>query len=150
MRPTEREVRRVRRSEAEEKVGGMGEVAEIRRVARCPKRRPRRPPVRQMMRLSKRKWKKMWLGAAPRLIRIPISWRRSATETSIMFMTPMPPIRRLMEVMMARAREMSSKVGLEGRERRFLVLMEKFWLVFLVERSFWTASAAVSMAGVKF
>jgi hypothetical protein len=38
----------------------------------------------------------MSLCRAPTAIRIPISWVRSVTETSMMFMTPIPPTTREM------------------------------------------------------
>ena len=54
------------------------------------------PPMKQRMRDSKRNSSKMFWFEAPTAFRTPISWLRSATETSMMFMTPMPPTMREM------------------------------------------------------
>ena len=40
---------------------------------------------------SSRNWRRIRRGVAPRALRRPISRMRSVTDTSMMFMTPMPP-----------------------------------------------------------
>ena len=42
---------------------------------------------------------RMSLWRAPTAMRMPISWVRSVTETSMMFITPMPPTTRAMAAM---------------------------------------------------
>ena len=46
----------------------------------------------------------MALAGAPRALRVPISRVRSDPETSMMFITPMPPTNRLMAAMALMAR----------------------------------------------
>ena len=48
---------------------------------------------------STRNWRRMTRGVAPRALRRPISRMRSVTETSMMFMTPIPPTIREMAAM---------------------------------------------------
>jgi len=53
---------------------------------------PINPPTSVISRASLRNWARMWLRRAPNARRRPISRTRSSTETSMMFMTPTPPI----------------------------------------------------------
>jgi len=52
---------------------------------------------------STRNWRRMTRGVAPSALRRPISRIRSVTETSMMFMTPMPPTSSEMPAMLARS-----------------------------------------------
>ena len=54
-------------------------------------RAPTAPPSRPSTEASKRNWRRMAAGVAPSALRSPISRIRSVTDTSMMFMTPMPP-----------------------------------------------------------
>ena len=47
-------------------------------------------------------WRRMAPSRAPRALRMPISLVRSVTDTSMMFMMPMPPTSRLMAAMRIR------------------------------------------------
>ncbi len=58
-----------------------------------------RPPMRQMAAASVKNWIMMAELGAPMALRTPISRVRSATETNMMFMMPMPPTKRDMPVM---------------------------------------------------
>ena len=49
------------------------------------------PPARLSRQASARNWFRISDGGAPSALRSPISRIRSETETSMMFMTPMPP-----------------------------------------------------------
>ena len=60
---------------------------------------PMRPPTPEIVDDSIRNWKRMSLRRAPMAIRMPISLVRSVTETSMMFMTTMPPTSRAIEAM---------------------------------------------------
>ena len=61
-----------------------------------PSARPATPPTRARMTDSSRNWRPMSPRFAPNARRTPISRRRSATEISMMFITPIPPTMRLM------------------------------------------------------
>ena len=52
---------------------------------------PMRPPRSDRVRASTRNWARMSRPRAPMALRMPISRVRSRTETSMMFMIPMPP-----------------------------------------------------------
>ena len=71
--------------------------------------RPRKPPDKERMRDSMRNWRRMLPDVAPMAFLMPISWVRSATETSMMFMTPMPPTMREMPATRVRMPEMMLK-----------------------------------------
>ena len=60
-----------------------------------------RRPARQSTSASTRNWSRMLHRVAPSALRTPISRVRSVTETSMMFMMPMPPTRRLTAAMLA-------------------------------------------------
>ena len=52
---------------------------------------PMAPPIKQIVAASTRNCSKMVRRLAPMALRMPISRVRSATETNMMFMMPMPP-----------------------------------------------------------
>ena len=52
---------------------------------------PMSPPIRESVIASIKNWSRMWRRRAPTAIRKPISRVRSVTDTSMMFMMPMPP-----------------------------------------------------------
>ena len=52
---------------------------------------PMRPPRSESVRASTRNWARMSRPRAPMALRMPISRVRSRTDTSMMFMIPMPP-----------------------------------------------------------
>ena len=54
---------------------------------------PIAPPMRQMITLSTTNCRRILLFVAPRAFLVPISRVRSVTETSMMFITPIPPTR---------------------------------------------------------
>ena len=56
-----------------------------------PMRMPMRPPRSDRVSASTRNWARMSRPRAPIALRMPISRVRSRTETSMMFMIPMPP-----------------------------------------------------------
>ena len=56
-----------------------------------PSPTPRIPPASPSTEDSTRNWRRITRGGAPSALRKPISRIRSVTETSMMFMTPMPP-----------------------------------------------------------
>ena len=58
--------------------------------AKQPKTTPNNPPVREMSTDSIRNWSEITKPVAPTAIRKPISLVRSVTETSMMFMMPIP------------------------------------------------------------
>ena len=60
-----------------------------------PTRMPTRPPNRESTTASTRNCISTWPASAPMASRMPISRVRSVTETSMMFMMPMPPTSRL-------------------------------------------------------
>ena len=59
---------------------------------------PRAPPKAERITDSTRNWRRMSRRRAPSALRTPISRMRSVTETSMMFITTMPPTSRLMPV----------------------------------------------------
>ncbi len=61
-----------------------------------PSRKPMNPPSKVMKSDSARNWRRMSRFLAPTALRIPISRVRSWTETNMMFITPTPPINRVM------------------------------------------------------
>ena len=52
---------------------------------------PMSPPSSDRVRASTRNWARMSRPRAPMALRMPISRVRSRTDTSMMFMIPMPP-----------------------------------------------------------
>ena len=70
-----------------------------------PSARPMSPPERESVTDSTRNWERIIRGVAPRALRIPISPVRSTTETSMMFMIPMPPTTSDIAAMAARKAE---------------------------------------------
>src|SRR5579885_2320427 len=63
-----------------------------------PKMIPARPPRLVSKEASRRNCSRMSPRLAPMALRMPISWVRSVTDTSMMFMTPMPPTSKPMEL----------------------------------------------------
>ena len=72
--------------------------------------------MKTKIRLSKRNCKKMCVLVAPMALRIPISWVRSATETSIRFIILIPPIMSEMPAINARVTEIIVSRLLAGWE----------------------------------
>ena len=60
-------------------------------VIQYPKAAPKRPPPMLRTVASATNWKRMSRRFAPIALRMPISRVRSVTDTSMMFMIPMPP-----------------------------------------------------------
>ena len=58
-----------------------------------PTTTPARPPIKQTITASVRNWNITSKLRAPIAMRMPISRVRSVTDTSMMFITPMPPTR---------------------------------------------------------
>ncbi|MNI64851.1 hypothetical protein D3C73_1203200 [compost metagenome] len=56
-----------------------------------PNKAPIAPPINDRITASIMNWIIIVPGVAPMALRIPISLVRSVTETSIMFITPIPP-----------------------------------------------------------
>lgn len=66
-----------------------------------PKAIPTNPPSAQSTTASVRNCKRTSRASAPMARRMPISRVRSVTDTSMMFMIPMPPTKRLIEAITA-------------------------------------------------
>ena len=64
---------------------------------------PTSPPMIESVIASTRNWRRMSLLRAPIALRIPISRVRSRTETSMMFMIPIPPTTSEIDAMPARS-----------------------------------------------
>src|SRR5215213_1814910 len=71
---------------------GSGEYLFINRLAISPTARPAKPPIAVNTTASIRNCDRIFSFVAPTALRTPISFVRSVTETSIIFMTPIPPI----------------------------------------------------------
>ena len=71
-----------------------------------PSAMPIRPPIRVMTADSARNCRRMEPVRAPRDLRMPISRVRSVTDTSMMFITPMPPTSREMAATITTKMEM--------------------------------------------
>ena len=65
---------------------------------------PMSPPRSERVRASTRNWARMSRPRAPMALRMPISRVRSRTETSMMFMIPIPPTTSEIEAMPPRRR----------------------------------------------
>ena len=78
------------------KIVGVVERQDDATVATEPKRIPITPPMELVMAASITNCCMMTPRFAPRALRMPISLVRSVTDTSMMFMTPIPPTRREM------------------------------------------------------
>ena len=63
---------------------------------------PMAPPMAEVVPASMMNWLRMSRHLAPRDFRMPISRVRSVTDTSMIFMIPMPPTSRLMAAMRIR------------------------------------------------
>ena len=64
---------------------------------------PSKPPTAVMTRASDKNWNKMLRRVAPNAFSTPISRVRWVTETSIMFIKPIPPMASVMVPTMARS-----------------------------------------------
>ena len=64
------------------------------------------PPSTERMQDSQRNYSRICFRLAPTALRMPISRVRSVTETSMMFIMPMPPTNREMAAIPARSRDM--------------------------------------------
>src|SRR3989338_3757198 len=82
------------------------------------------PPARVIKIASRRNWLRMSLCVAPIALRIPISRVRSVTETSIIFIIPIPPTRSEIEAM-ARKTELNMLVIVPTRRTRDVVEFSK-------------------------
>gem|GEM_PF-2405311 len=80
---------------------------------------PIAPPIRESRQLSIRNCVRMSERRAPIALRMPISRVRSATETSMMFMIPMPPTSREMAEMPPSRRDIVDRT-LSSASRRLL------------------------------
>src|SRR6058998_698752 len=67
-----------------------------------PKAIPMTPPINDSVMASTRNWSRMSRPRAPTAMRRPISRVRSVTDTSMMFMMPMPPTSSETEAIAAR------------------------------------------------
>ncbi|SCJ87479.1 Uncharacterised protein [uncultured Oscillibacter sp.] len=67
-----------------------------------PRAIPSTPPREEVVAASMTNWRMMAPSRAPSALRMPISLVRSVTDTSMMFMMPMPPTTREMAAMPAR------------------------------------------------
>ena len=76
---------------------GVWDILDITSAITMPTTMPRIPPIRVSIADSVRNCSKMRFLRAPRAFLRPISLVRSVTETSMMFITPIPPTRRAME-----------------------------------------------------
>src|SRR6185437_14032127 len=66
-------------------------IAEINQEVISPNRMPMTPPIEASTNASMMNWRFTSASVAPTAMRIPISRVRSVTDTSMMFMMPMPP-----------------------------------------------------------
>ena len=81
------------------------------------------PPTKQIMMLSTTNCSRMSPFVAPRALRVPISRVRSVTETSMMFITPMPPTSSEIAAMTEMAME-SLRIMLSTDSMTLSILME--------------------------
>jgi len=72
-----------------------------------PRMIPITPPLRERVRASTRNCMRIAQVLAPTAMRMPISRVRSVTETSMIFMIPMPPTRRETEAMAPSSSDMT-------------------------------------------
>src|SRR2546422_2936273 len=75
-----------------------------------PSAMPITPPISESVIASTRNWARMLRLQAPTAIRKPISRVRSVTDTSMMFMMPIPPTNRETEAIAARSEEHTSEL----------------------------------------
>ena len=69
----------------------MGSTRLAAMLTMYPSTMPRAPPRAEVVAASVTNWARMTRSLAPRALRMPISFVRSVTDTSMMFMMPMPP-----------------------------------------------------------
>ena len=82
---------------------------------------PMSPPRSERVRASTRNWARMSRPRAPMALRMPISRVRSRTETSMMFMIPMPPTTSEIEAIPPRSSVSVPLIDGRGREQLGLV-----------------------------
>ena len=91
-----------------DRVEKLSVTTDVSQPASCPtpsaSSTPSTPPTRQTRTASIRNWLMMSDRRAPMAMRTPISLVRSVTETSMMFITPIPPTTRLITAMAATSR----------------------------------------------
>jgi hypothetical protein len=95
--PIETETKNPTRTDHEVTVAGRGVAVLIRKAIPKPINIPRIPPVPVTKMASIRNCFRISEDRAPIAFRMPISLVRSLTETSIIFMTPIPPTSKPME-----------------------------------------------------
>ena len=81
---------------------------------------PMTPPIRAKTSASTKNWVRTWRSSAPIARRMPISRVRSVTDTSMIFMMPMPPTKRLTPATALRSPVRSVEVE---------VMVEMSWLM---------------------
>ncbi len=112
---------------------------------------PSIPPTNDRLTASARNWRRMSRVRAPTARRRPISLVRSVTETSMMFMMPMPPTSRLTEATLIRRPFMVWAICTRVWAISSTVRTEKssssgFWILWRCRRSWVTATAVRSTA----
>ena len=99
-RPTPTETEKATTTQTGETCEGRaGKKVRTARLIRLPLKMPITPPVPVSVIASIRNCARISRRLAPTALRMPISRVRSVTETSMIFMTPMPPTSRPMEEM---------------------------------------------------
>ena len=93
------------------------------------------PPVILRMIDSKRNCKRILPDDAPTDLRIPISRVRSETETSMMFIIPIPPTTREIDATRVSIPETIDRRDPAGCMSSALVIIEKLWSPFFASES---------------
>ena len=86
---------------------------------------PTMPPSCPMTKTSARNWVRMAAPVAPKLLRVPISLVLSLTETSMMFISPMPAPNKVINPMKTAAMVMPSVASSRVSTRRLLCRIKK-------------------------
>ena len=94
-----------------------------------PSAKPTSPPVRLSIDASTTNWSSMSRLLAPIALRIPISLVRSVTDTSMMFIIPMPPTSRLIPAMLPEEQHQNVRRLLQGLYGLLLVADSEVVLV---------------------
>lgn len=84
---------------------------------------PTRPPIWPIMITSTRNWVRMARALAPRDLRVPISRVLSDTDTSIIFMSPIPAPKRVIIPITAAAMVMPEVASSKVSTRELLLVM---------------------------
>ena len=94
-----------------------------------PSTTPPTPPATPRIDASTRNWARMTPGVAPSALRKPISRTRSVTDTSMMFITPMPPTSREMAAIPASSTVsvLSTDVAVD-RIDDWVVMLKSAWV----------------------